>query len=1430
MDSEELQISDAFTEEEAVSPIALPEDVESVGEPHRGGDQANRIGALSGAALELELGPTTDPYKALADSLALTDQERAVRGGETLVNAVTETLDPNDPEAVDIGLAAQLDAQDPEIIEDLGYELVGDVGTLKKSKRLAAVKDTLEASQNGWETVGEFVKSMFIPLRTNLATKEVLGTYFPGKVDNIVDTYHASDNTGKAEIIDEVIGNVSELQDDDYWLEKMDIIELFTGNSSDEDIALMKLFTVMDLSGALGAPKLTAKVISKLGGRTDLAKVVNKANADGLSGRLAADAISNSDAAKATGVDPDAAIHSVITGDPSAAVGPTLDSLPLGGTHSTGVAVAFRRQMDVELDTVKDSLLPETFKKEEQLAVLDKAHDDALEQLKKQYNMSSQTQPTVTTTFKDGVASIDIEFTHTPKLKKDGTPDLRYKPQVETHKQTIELDSNAWGTMENFAAADAYKYNPASPKLKLRSTKDDGSTVDNMVENSGLVTAAQSRLESVMNDGMRVVRTQAGRTGLKRLNKVLRKQDADGKVLSRGELVALDPKLTNKQIDAYYMYNELFDIAGSMGKDIKFKDASLNGVKEFTLGNTIGFGKVYKSFDGAMSKAKKDIFKDGKLPDEILDHESGNLVKAADVDTYLQNNNKQIAVLDKEELLGTTGRRRVVIVDNADIHQLRRSSLDKHRVEGYVSRIRPNAKYFVRETVERLVDGIPVRSQRLRAASSNRADAQSAYDEAKSLLDSGAINKPKPSTDGKNVEPPEDKIVEVHSVQYDREGDFATGSDLGSGNDRTSGPFLGHRSTHDIEWRGASDTLDDPITALGKNLAHVSRATPLTEWKLAQTKRWENSVRAHGITDTPDIREALPISNTTDGDGRLLEESRQYLQGAFGVPDSSTQSWENMTINISEWMDLAPGGDLIGRSLRRNSQFNPINEMKYLAFHTMLGWFNPAQLVVQASNMATAASIHPWLTSRHFHKAMALRANLYASTPKVRKALSVKVGMDGDELEDMIQQFKRGGYDQINTNADMEAAIRGYGAVRDGFRRATDAGLIMYRQGELAGRTVTYTVARQAYMKANNIKNWRNLTDDDHRQIRQRFDNLSINLGRENKANFQTGVVSLPTQFLHVTTKFVEMFIGKKFTMAEKARLVLGQGMLFGAAGLPFGDQVREGLEKMFRDEEHGGSGLPIDSDTAKYGLLNFIVGEAAISGRVGLGNQATDTLFGIFSDSDSTPFWQDMMGASGTLIGRATFAGQIIGAFGTPNDVIQEDYAMRTVKAMAGMTSSFNNAEQAYMMRKHNEYINKKSGQYNFNNPTWQEILSKSLGFQSKREIESFEIGKANIDYQKWSTKIADKYFQQVFNAGIDMRSTEFPEEFSKRLVAFTEINSGGSEHDQGKLQSAIWTRLMNSTDKRTKALATMLKNQASKQFDPALIEAGLKERGMVE
>lgn len=245
----------------------------------------------------------------------------------------------------------------------------------------------------------------------------------------------------------------------------------------------------------------------------------------------------------------------------------------------------------------------------------------------------------------------------------------------------------------------------------------------------------------------------------------------------------------------------------------------------------------------------------------------------------------------------------------------------------------------------------------------------------------------------------------------------------------------------------------------------------------------------------------------------------------------------------------------------------PDRYLRAVGFHSKLGLYNPIQLWKQANSLSNVIGIAgPTVGAQGFAAYMLMRYAAHTSEQAIldRVAkISTKFGWKESEFKEMHQAMRASGRYEVGG----ETALRDDGfdpkLYRSGLGHWLDKSAVFFNEGERIPRLTAFASAYKEWRNANKAAD---LTDRAMGQIMQRADAMAVHMTRASSASWQSGLASVPTQFLSYPARVAEQFFGKELTGAEKVRLFTTYSALYGvpaAAGavtgvIPFYDDIRE--------------------------------------------------------------------------------------------------------------------------------------------------------------------------------------------------------------------------------------------------------------------------------
>lgn len=269
-----------------------------------------------------------------------------------------------------------------------------------------------------------------------------------------------------------------------------------------------------------------------------------------------------------------------------------------------------------------------------------------------------------------------------------------------------------------------------------------------------------------------------------------------------------------------------------------------------------------------------------------------------------------------------------------------------------------------------------------------------------------------------------------------------------------------------------------------------------------------------------------------------------------------------------------------------------------LAFNLTMGFFNPYQIWKQTQTIFVSSAITgsvPRALSSVSGATLMMALNRSSKSAHMIDHfanMATKVGWDADEFKEVYQLADNSGLSIIRGEHTFRDRALDPPIVQSGVHKALHVGTMFFRAGEEMTRLAGLNIAYKEWRKVNPTKAFRRT---DQEAVLRRADDLTVNMTHASNAIYNKGLLAFPTQFFSYQLRLMELFWGKRLTVAEKARLLVTQAMLYGlpigagiATGiLPLHDQIRQSLIE---------SGVELDNvgmqalTEGLYGTLAFLI------------------------------------------------------------------------------------------------------------------------------------------------------------------------------------------------------------------------------------------------
>jgi hypothetical protein len=530
------------------------------------------------------------------------------------------------------------------------------------------------------------------------------------------------------------------------------------------------------------------------------------------------------------------------------------------------------------------------------------------------------------------------------------------------------------------------------------------------------------------------------------------------------------------------------------------------------------------------------------------------------------------------------------------------------------------------------------------------------------------------------------------------------------------------------DWRGQDATLIDPFQMMNKSLSNIASMSSLADYKMRSIEKWIKTFGQYldlrGIPkDASPVRifqESVFIKDVPEAQKikNAAEAQRDTIKRLLGWRSDVDREFEFMGRQLVDFVAGDKPGTWRNKTFSRGMEYvndnNPVNKARKMAHHMKLGLFNVAQFPMQISTMLAAISIdtgkglqafsnlpamigflakngdEKWLDfwiSKGWHKASGF------SNPEEYKAMMVAAKKSGF--------FDIGGTHQLVNYNGVDAAMGAIGRGAAGeilnatgkvARQVVDKGTFFFNEAERWNRVLGWQIGWRRAVEQGLAPGTPKFLE----KVSEIANDFTFNMSQAGSAAWQKGWTSIPTQFLSYQARMLEAMTGKQFSRTERLRLVLGQAVLYGSAGVPFAAFLSEKL----RGDSGEAPKIGTWQGLADRGLIDTII-YAATGADVQYGERAATGAF-------ITDTVRELMGMS--KYGEVSF----VDVMGGPLYGVSKELAVSfwnvtrymaaesggdtglaltssSVTNLARQISSFDNAYKAYMVWNYGQYVSKK-------------------------------------------------------------------------------------------------------------------------------------------
>lgn len=385
--------------------------------------------------------------------------------------------------------------------------------------------------------------------------------------------------------------------------------------------------------------------------------------------------------------------------------------------------------------------------------------------------------------------------------------------------------------------------------------------------------------------------------------------------------------------------------------------------------------------------------------------------------------------------------------------------------------------------------------------------------------------------------------------------------------------------------------------------------------------------------------EFIDFAKATQAEKELIAKAkghRQYITSVLNIKTSDEKWISEFLIyplaNIFNKVSKKIGKPIKHETFENIANADPIRFMRAAAYQVNMGLYNLRQPLVQiqASFLATAAD--PINGVRAAALALPMRFMLMSENSQtlslLAKGAGKLVGLKSEEVTELFQILQKSGTWRMQSGTLVEQATEKGVASSKVAQRFLDYGEIPFLETERVNKITATMSAALRWRKANPKAK---VTEKVIDSIVDRSETLLLNMNRIDRAGYQKGFMSVPTQFWSYQARAVEAIVfNTNFTPMERFRIAVAQLGMYGVGGTlssRHGMRWADAANEMY--EERFGEPLPeFVYDTIRGGSVEALLAsfgiDVAFHHRAGLG--LLDSGFGEVAKQLATADFEEIL------------------------------------------------------------------------------------------------------------------------------------------------------------------------------------------------------------
>lgn len=455
----------------------------------------------------------------------------------------------------------------------------------------------------------------------------------------------------------------------------------------------------------------------------------------------------------------------------------------------------------------------------------------------------------------------------------------------------------------------------------------------------------------------------------------------------------------------------------------------------------------------------------------------------------------------------------------------------------------------------------------------------------------------------------------------------------------------------------ADASMLDPIPTMNRALSRITNSFFMDDYKISAVEHWLKEAAPHLEASASELHYAPfhhfnTLSSNAWRSGAPPEMVKQLttrwhqIRQFTGVASETDALIGSFTQKLADsiYSKFGPEGLKLG-SFSIDPQAlvarkaDPVKFIRAATFHAKLGLFAVPQFLVQSQTFVTIMGIAgfskaaPGTFATLLHQWSRINPTMVETLDKWATRLHIPgtSRWRPGEFTEAWNELRNTGFANVAGEYALRDDLMSHKVIGTGKDKFLDAGTFFFKEGEKNVRLGAWYTAYREFRDANPLGK---IGDLERKTILDRAALLNVNMDRSSNSILQHGAFSIPAQFLTYQIRAAELFMGKRLTAVEKARLFGFNSMLYGVptatglVGYPFGDHFRQAaLDRGYKvGEGYMGSlmeGLPAAFLQATTGNT-YNIGER-------LGNQGFTSIRDAIQ-GDKT-LWDLTTGAAGSTL-----------------------------------------------------------------------------------------------------------------------------------------------------------------------------------------------------